>query len=115
MVLYAPVRRLPFVAFDDDNYVTENPKVQAGLTAKSALWALTSVGYAGNWHPATWISHMIDIELFGTEAGGPHLVNAGLHAILRSSACSHLGRGYATHAIPASRGISLRLSFSPRG
>lgn len=81
LLLYAPVRHLPFVAFDDDNYVTENPKVREGLTAKGILWALTSVGYAGNWHPATWVSHMIDVEFFGLNPGGHHLMNAGLHAV----------------------------------
>ncbi len=80
LAVYAPVRALPFLYYDDEQYVTRNPRVQAGLTAESARWAFTSF-HASNWHPLTWLSHMADVELFGSDAAGPHVENALLHAL----------------------------------
>ena len=80
LAVYAPVRHLPFLLYDDEQYVTQNPPVQAGLTAASVRWAFTSF-HASNWHPLTWLSHMADVELFGTSAAGPHVENALLHAL----------------------------------
>jgi Flp pilus assembly protein TadD len=77
-VAYAPVRQFDFVQLDDPQYVTENPQVRSGLTASGLRWALTS-GYAANWHPLTWISHMLDVSLFGMNAGAHHLMNLALH------------------------------------
>lgn len=68
-----------FIDYDDPTYVTENPRVRAGLTADTLLWAFSS-GTASNWHPLTWISHALDWELFGGAAAGHHLVSVGLHA-----------------------------------
>ncbi len=67
-----------FVAYDDDQYVYENPRVEAGLTASGLAWAWTTFFYA-NWHPLTWMSLMLDHELFGGNAGAFHLVNVALH------------------------------------
>jgi tetratricopeptide (TPR) repeat protein len=53
--------------------------VLAGLTRSGVAWAFTSFGYANNWHPLTWISHMLDIELFGPSPGAQHLVSLGIH------------------------------------
>jgi tetratricopeptide (TPR) repeat protein len=53
--------------------------VQRGKSIKGVIWAFTHF-YASNWHPLTWISHMLDCQLFGLHAGGPHLVNVALHA-----------------------------------
>ena len=69
----------PFSILDDDEYVTRNTAVQEGLTSKSAGWAITST-HAANWHPLTWLSHMLDVELFGLDAGRHHAVNLILHA-----------------------------------
>ena len=80
LVVYAPARRLPFLLYDDEQYVTANPQVQAGLGLEGARWAFTSF-HASNWHPLTWLSHMADVELFGTGASGPHVENALLHAL----------------------------------
>ncbi len=80
LALYAPVRALPFVLYDDPQYVTQNPPVQAGLTLDGVRWAFTSK-HASNWHPLTWLSHMADTELFGASPVGPHVVNAVLHAL----------------------------------
>jgi len=69
-----------FVNFDDNEYVYENPHVQHGLTGKGFGWALTTTR-TGNWHPVTWLSHMLDCELFGLTAGYHHLVNVFLHIL----------------------------------
>lgn len=67
-----------FTNWDDDKYVTRNPHVQRGLTWDGISWAFTA-GHASNWHPLTWISHMLDRSLFGTRASGPHAANLLLH------------------------------------
>jgi Flp pilus assembly protein TadD len=67
-----------FLSYDDDVYILDNPEVTGGLSWAGLRWAF---GYhAGNWHPLTWLSHMIDSQLFGLWAGGHHLVSAGFHA-----------------------------------
>lgn len=71
---------LPFIGFDDPEYVTQNPHVAAGLTGRSIAWALTT-GHASNWHPLTWISHLADATVFGADPAGPHAVNVALHAL----------------------------------
>ncbi|HTO52849.1 MAG TPA: tetratricopeptide repeat protein [Myxococcota bacterium] len=78
--LYAPVRELPFIRLDDRLYVSENPDVRDGFSAAHVRWAFTSF-YANNWHPLTWLSHMLDAELFGRDSEGPHVENAALHAL----------------------------------
>jgi Flp pilus assembly protein TadD len=64
--------------WDDAAYVTENPKVLAGLTWSGLQWAFTTF-HEANWHPLTWLSHMVDVDLFGLWAGGHHLTNVVLH------------------------------------
>jgi Flp pilus assembly protein TadD len=76
---FARVVGADYVSFDDPKYVTENPHVARGLTAEGLRWAFTS-GHASNWHPVTWISHMLDAEVFGPGPAGPHAVNVLLHA-----------------------------------
>ena len=79
-VAYWPVQRFGFVRFDDPLYVTENPHVLEGLTWRGVRWTLTS-GYAANWHPVTWMSHMLDVQLFGVDPGAHHTTNVILHAL----------------------------------
>lgn len=69
-----------FIDFDDDVYVTANPQVRAGLTARGGLWALGSVGYGANWHPLAWLSHMADVEFFGLAPRGHHATSVLIHA-----------------------------------
>ena len=70
-----------FVGFDDPDYVTANPIVQRGLSADGVKWAFTTHA-AQNWHPLTWLSLMLDAQLFGaTSARGFHLTNLLLHAL----------------------------------
>jgi protein O-mannosyl-transferase len=97
-----------FVNYDDDKYFTANYHVQAGLTWKGVLWAFQT-GHAGNWHPLTWLSLMLDAQLFGTGPAGPHLTNVILHAanaillflLLRRLMGFHLGKNVGAAASPA--------------
>ena len=78
--LYAQVIGHQFITFDDPTYIQENPMVNRGVTLAGLGWAFTTF-HSGNWHPLTWIAHMIDSQLFGTIAGGHLLVNALIHAV----------------------------------
>jgi tetratricopeptide (TPR) repeat protein len=69
-----------FVNFDDGSYILENPHVRTGLSMENVIWAFTTA-YASNWHPLTWISHMLDVRLFGLDPGPPHLENVLFHAL----------------------------------
>lgn len=80
LVLYGRLRNDPFINFDDDDYVLNNPHVQAGLTWQTLRWSLTAVT-ADNWHPLTWLSHAADCQLFGLDPHGPHTINLLLHAL----------------------------------
>lgn len=79
LATFAPVVRNEFIYFDDGQYLLENPHVTQGVSFANVRWAFTTL-YAQNWHPLTWISHMIDYRLFGPWAGGHHLVGALIHA-----------------------------------
>src|SRR4029077_4056949 len=68
-----------FLDFDDPDYVTQNVHVQAGLMWAGIRWAFTTFD-AGNWHPLTWLSHMLDVEVFGLAPAAHHLENVFLHA-----------------------------------
>jgi tetratricopeptide (TPR) repeat protein len=77
---YWPVGRHDFVAYDDDRYVADNRHVRDGFSRAGLRWAATT--YEGdNWHPVTWLSHMLDGQLFGRRAGGHHLTNLWLHVL----------------------------------
>src|SRR5690349_440940 len=80
LLVYLPVGRHSFVVYDDPDYITENPVVQAGVTWPGVRWAFSTF-HASNWHPLTWLSHMVDCECFGLEAGAHHIVNAVFHAV----------------------------------
>ena len=77
--IYAQVIGHHFITFDDPTYIQDNPMVNRGVTLAGLAWAFTTF-HAGNWHPLTWIAHMIDSQLFGMFAGGHLLVNALIHA-----------------------------------
>jgi tetratricopeptide (TPR) repeat protein len=79
VALYSPVRTFEFLNFDDTSYVTENPKVLRGISWRMLTWAVSS-REASNWHPLTWLSHALDCQLFGQNAGAHHLVSLALHA-----------------------------------
>jgi Flp pilus assembly protein TadD len=67
-----------FIYLDDSQYVYQNPVVARGLTLQGIVWAFTSV-HSDNWHPLTWLSHMLDCQLYGLHPGGHHLTNVLLH------------------------------------
>ncbi len=76
--IYAQVAGHQFITLDDPTYIQENPMVNRGISGAGLAWAFTTF-YATNWHPLTWISHMIDCQLFGMKAGRHLLVNALIH------------------------------------
>jgi tetratricopeptide (TPR) repeat protein len=78
--VYAQVGRHEYVVYDTGDYITENSHVLAGLTWDGFRWALTST-FAANWFPLTWLSHMLDVEIFGVDPGAHNLVNACIHAL----------------------------------
>jgi len=78
LIVYAGVWSFDFVQFDDPQYVYQNPNIAGGLTWSGIQWAFTT-GYAMNWHPVTWLSHMLDIQFFGLAPGPAHVVNLLLH------------------------------------
>ncbi len=75
---YWPVFGNKFVNFDDDHYVYNNPRVQDGISLSNIAWAFTSTQSA-NWHPLTWISHMVDCQVFKLKPWGHHLTSLLLH------------------------------------
>ena len=77
--VYLPVLHNGFINFDDNDYVTNNPHVQEGLTGAGIRWAFTTF-QAANWHPLTWLSHMTDCALFGLNPAAHHFVNALFHS-----------------------------------
>lgn len=78
ILAYWPVGGYAFIDFDDNDYVWRNPQVTAGVTWPGIAWAFTHF-FKGNWHPVTWLSHMLDVQLYGLSAGGHHLTNLIFH------------------------------------
>ncbi len=78
LICYWPIAGHQFINFDDPQYITNNFHITPGLSWSGIAWAFTS-GYACNWHPLTWISHMFDCHVFGVNAGWHHLMNLGFH------------------------------------
>jgi tetratricopeptide (TPR) repeat protein len=80
LAVFWQVQQFEFTNYDDDDYVTENVYVMQGLTAESIKWAFTTPhGHTSYWHPLTWLSHMLDCQLFALDAGWHHLTNLLLH------------------------------------
>jgi Flp pilus assembly protein TadD len=78
--VYGQVAGHGFVNFDDPGYIRRNGGVRNGLTSESVAWAFRTFHMA-NWHPLTWLSHMVDVEMWGMDAGGHHLNSVALHAL----------------------------------
>jgi tetratricopeptide (TPR) repeat protein len=75
---FEQVRTCAFIDFDDNVYVTENLYVQSGLTLRGLIWAFKTM-HVGHWHPVTWLSHMLDCQLYGLKPSGHHLTNLVIH------------------------------------
>jgi tetratricopeptide (TPR) repeat protein len=126
ILAYVQVAGFEFINFDDDEYVTQNTVVQSGLSAEGIKWAFTSPfadspqakalasmsNVNSNWHPLTWLSHMLDCALFGLDAGQHHLTSLLLHLIAanlllwfmylatsRLSASALVAGGFALHPL----------------
>ena len=80
LLVFSGVLGNRFVNFDDPLYITGNPVTQKGLSASTVAWAFTTVS-AANWHPLTWLSVMLDIDLFGLDPRGHHAMSLGIHAL----------------------------------
>jgi tetratricopeptide (TPR) repeat protein len=80
LVTYSQVYNYAFISFDDKTALLENPHVCYGFSWSGIAWAFTSA-YAANWFPLTWLSHMLDFQLFGWNSGWHHLTNALIHAV----------------------------------
>ncbi|MBW2569478.1 MAG: glycosyltransferase family 39 protein [Deltaproteobacteria bacterium] len=80
LAVYWQVTNHEFLNYDDDIYITKNHHVQAGLNLESAIWSFTSGTMVSNyWHPLTWLSHMLDFQLYGMNAGGHHMTSLLFH------------------------------------
>lgn len=80
LLTYTQVSDHAFLLFDDNIYITGNPHIKDGLSLSSLAWAFSSF-HESNWIPLTWISHMVDVQLFGMAASGHHLANVALHLV----------------------------------
>ena len=76
--VYSQVQNHEFINYDDPDYVTKNLQVKKGLTGESVVWAFTSFNHA-NWFPITWLSHMLDYQLYGSNPKGHHLTSLLFH------------------------------------
>ncbi len=79
LALYWQVGGYEFVNFDDKDYVQDNSHIATGISVSNIAWAFTSLE-AANWHPLTWLSHMLDVQLYGLNAGGHHISSVVIHA-----------------------------------
>ncbi len=80
VTIYGQTTGFTFINLDDNLYVYANPQVSGGLSWQSAVWAFTKF-HSANWHPLTWISHMIDAQIYGLNAGGHHATNVVFHLL----------------------------------
>src|SRR3984957_12003001 len=104
-LLYGAVRTHDFINYDDKDYVVGNPHVTAGLNWGTVRWSLTANEQA-NWHPMTWLSHALDCQLFGLDAGYHHIDNLIIHALnvlllflLLQQATGMVGRSFLVAAL----------------
>ena len=78
--IFCRVGSLEFLSYDDPDYITLNPIIQKGLSGEGLAWAFGKIhGQETYWHPITWVSHMLDVEMFGLRPGGHHLVSLAFH------------------------------------
>lgn len=100
LIAFAPVKSHPFITLDDPDYVTRNDMVRYGLSGAGIRWAFTTF-HAANWHPVTWISHMLDVSFFGVSSGAHLMMNALLHALAAAAlfAALHALTGFAGRSV----------------
>ncbi len=78
LAAFWPVRLNQFIEYHDQDYVTVNPEVLRGLSWEGVAWSFQTA-HAANWHPVTWLSHMLDVQLFGLNPAGHHLTSVLCH------------------------------------
>lgn len=78
--VYWRIGEFEFIEYDDHEYIIHNPHIQEGLTLKSITWSFKAT-YAVNWHPVTWLSHILDVELYGMDPGMHHRINQLFHIL----------------------------------
>ena len=109
-VSYHSVATHSFIVCDDNEYIYENPVVVQGLTWQGVQWAFNAP-HAGNWHPLTWMSHMLDCQWFGKDAGRHHLMSVGIHAA--SAMLLFLALCMMTRSIWASAAVAALFAVHP--
>ena len=110
LALYLPVQSFDFINMDDPTYVTQNHRVQGGLTMEGLRWSLTNLE-AGFWQPIVWLSHMLDCELYGLDPGGHHWTSVLIHA--GSTILLFLVLSYMTGATWASALVAALFAIHP--
>jgi Flp pilus assembly protein TadD len=110
ILVFGQVATHAFLIYDDPDYVSRNPQVKSGLTLRGIRWAFTTF-HASNWHPVTWLSHMLDVQLFGMRPGLHLLVNVALHAA--AAALLFLALSEATRAIWRSAMVAALFAVHP--
>ena len=111
LVVCNPVTANPFINCDDDRYITENPYIRNGLNWQTFKWAMTSMGQAGFWHPLTWLSHALDVQLFHFNPAGHHFVSLLIHSL--NAALVFLLLTYATKRFGASFLVAALFAVHP--
>ncbi|MSR61464.1 MAG: tetratricopeptide repeat protein [Planctomycetes bacterium] len=109
--LYVQTRQHGFVSFDDGSYIAKNPHVNSGLSLENARWAFSEF-HSANWHPLTWLSHQLDVQLFALAAGPHHLMSGALHALNAVLCFLFLRR--ATGSLWASALVALLFAVHPQ-
>jgi len=110
LAVFWGARNHQFIAFDDDTYVQQNAMVMQGFTAEGFRWAFTTFD-AANWHPLTWLSHMLDVQLFGLAPGGHHVTSVLIHAL--SAALLFRALWGMTGAVGRSAAVAALFSLHP--
>ena len=110
LAVFWNVRGFEFTGYDDQHYVQHNRIVGKGLTWRGIWWAFTT-GYFSYWHPLTWISHMLDVQLFGMNAGAHHIVSVCIH--ITNSICLFLGLQYITRSWQKSAFVASLFALHP--
>ena len=110
IAVFWQVRGFEFTGYDDENYVSRNRIVGQGVTLSGIWWAFTT-GYFTYWHPLTWISHMLDVQLFGMNAGAHHMTNVLIH--VANSICLFLGLQYMTKSWQPSAFVAAVFALHP--
>ena len=109
-IVFGQLASHSFLIYDDPDYVSRNPQVKSGLTGPGIRWAFSTF-HASNWHPVTWLSHMLDVQLFGLRPGLHLLVNVALHAA--SAALLFLALSEATRATWRSAMVAALFAVHP--